>query len=149
MINETVIWKEPKNNLKTRQYTQALYQGGAVEDDFCIRYHFNQIRSLDYSIPIVENVNSEEKIYILTNVYDAFGNVINKEKNISSTRAIKIQAKQTIQIERHSKTLVKNYTTNTIGNYVIYEIIHGYQDQCKCYHIFMYFLLKKMKHKKI
>jgi hypothetical protein len=76
-------------------------------------------------------VNSEEKIYVPTNIYGAFRYVINKEKNISSTWAIKIQSDLTIQIERHSKTFVKNYLINTIGDYIIYEIKHDYQDQSK------------------
>jgi hypothetical protein len=41
-----------------------------------------------------------------------FRSVINKERNISSTRAIKIQAGLTIQIEKHSKIHTKNYTEN-------------------------------------
>jgi hypothetical protein len=37
----------------------------------------------------------------------------------------------TIQIERNSKTLIKNYIINTLGDYVTYENRHDYQDQSK------------------
>jgi hypothetical protein len=47
------IWEESMNNLISRPYTQPLYHGNAVEDDFGVRYHFNQIQSLDKSKPIV------------------------------------------------------------------------------------------------
>jgi hypothetical protein len=59
--------------------------------------------------------------------------MLNKEKNIHSTRAVKIQAGLTIQIEKHSKTPMKGYVQNTValGDYVTYEIIHDYQDQSK------------------
>jgi hypothetical protein len=41
MINAPVDWEESQNNLTSRPYTQPLYQGGAMEDDFGIRYHFD------------------------------------------------------------------------------------------------------------
>jgi hypothetical protein len=129
MINEPVIWEESMNNLISRPYKQPLYHGNAVEDDFGIRYHFNQIESLDNSIPVVEDVNAEEKIYVPTYVYGAFRYVINKEKNISSTHAVKIQAGLTIQIEKHSKTAKKGFVQNK--NTPTYEIRHDYQDQSK------------------
>jgi hypothetical protein len=48
----------------------------------------------------------------------------NKEKNISSTCAVKIQVGLTIQIEKYSKTPTKGFiqNKNTPGNYVTYEI---------------------------
>jgi hypothetical protein len=64
MINEPVDWEESKNNLMTRSYIQPLYQKGTLEDDFGIRYHFNQIQSLNKSNPVtiqVHNVDSEEE----------------------------------------------------------------------------------------
>jgi hypothetical protein len=69
MINEPVNWEESKSNLFSRPLIQPLYRGGSFEDDFGIRYHFNQIQSLDNSIPIVEDVNAEEKISVPTKNY--------------------------------------------------------------------------------
>jgi hypothetical protein len=140
MINEPVDWEASKNNLATRPYKQPLYHAGALEDDFGIRYHFNQIQSLNKSNPVaveVHNVDSEkdesEYVYVPTDIYGAFQYVLNKEKNIPSTRAVKIQAGLTIQFEKHSKTPMKNYVKNyTIpDDYVTYEIRHDYQDQSK------------------
>jgi hypothetical protein len=37
MTNEPVDWEESQNNLTTRPYRQAFFQGGAMEDDFGIR----------------------------------------------------------------------------------------------------------------
>jgi hypothetical protein len=44
-----------------------------------------------------------------------------------------LKYKLTIQFEKHSKTLTKNYVPNTNipGDYVNYEIRHDYQDQSK------------------
>jgi hypothetical protein len=94
MINEPIDWEESKNNLTTRPYTQPLYQGGAMEDDFGVRYPFN-IRSLNKISPIlmqVHNVDNEEseQIYVPTDIIGAFMYVLNKERNNQSTRAIKI-----------------------------------------------------------
>jgi hypothetical protein len=109
-----------------------------MEDDFGVRYHFNQIRSLNKISPVlmqVHNADSEEseQIYIPTDIIGALRYVLNKERNISSTRAVKIQAGLTIQIEKHSKTPMKNYVKNYIilDDYVNYEIRHDYQDQSK------------------
>jgi hypothetical protein len=137
MINEPVDWEASKNNLMTRPYNLLT---GAVEDDFGIRYHFNQIQSLDKSNPVtiyVINYTNEDKepdkIYVPTDIYGAFQYILNKEKNIPSSRAVKIQAGLTIQIEKHSKTPMKNYVLNenVPGDYVTYEIRHDYQDQSK------------------
>jgi hypothetical protein len=56
--------------------------------------------------------------------------VFNKERNILSTGAIKIQAGLTIQIEKHSKTPMKNFipNNNILEDYVTYGIRHNYQD---------------------
>jgi hypothetical protein len=43
MINEPVNWKESKIDLISRPHTQPLYQKSSFEDDFDIKYHFNQI----------------------------------------------------------------------------------------------------------
>jgi hypothetical protein len=113
MINEPVDWEYSQNNLTTRPYTQPLYHGGALEDDFGIRYHFNQIRSPNKLNPVlmqIHNVDDDEeteKMYVPTDIIGAFRYVLNKERNISSTRAVKIQAGLTIQIEKHSKTPMK------------------------------------------
>jgi hypothetical protein len=140
MINQPVDWEKSKNNLMTRPYTQTLYQAGALEDTFRVRHHFNQIRSLNKPNPVfiqVHNINSNEeepdKIYVPTDIIGAFGSVINKERNIKSTRAVKIQAGLTIQIEKHSKLPMKNYIKNynIPEDYVAYEIRHDYQDQSK------------------
>jgi hypothetical protein len=140
MINKPVHWEASKNNLTTRPYTQPLYHAGALEDDFGIRYHFNQIQSLDTPNPVTVHVvkytNDEEeleKIYVPTDIYGAFHYTLNKEKNIPSTRAVKIQAGLTIQIKKHSKIPMKGYIQNTDvpGDYVTYEIRHDYQDQSK------------------
>jgi hypothetical protein len=78
MINEPVDWEESKNNLMSRPHTQPLYQGKALEDDFGIRYHFNQIQSLNKSNPVfiqVHNVDIDsepEHVYIPTEIYGAF-----------------------------------------------------------------------------
>jgi hypothetical protein len=101
---EPVYWEALKNNLTTRPYTQPLYHGGALEDDFGIRYYFNQIQSLDKSVinyNSTPNNNEEEpdRIYVPTDIYGAFQYVL-KEKNIPSTRAVKILAGLTIQIEK-------------------------------------------------
>jgi hypothetical protein len=68
-----------KNNLTTRPYTQPLYQRGAMEDDFGVRYHFNQIRSYNNPNPISiqsHNVDEEEDepnmIYVQTDIIGAF-----------------------------------------------------------------------------
>jgi hypothetical protein len=141
MINEPVDWEASKNNLMTGACTQALYHAGALEDDFGIRYHFNQIQSLDKSNPVtIHTINynttddeEPDKIYVPTDIYGAFHYVLNKEKNIPTTRAVKIQAGLTIQIEKHSKTPMKDYVLNenVLGDYVTYEIRHDYQDQSK------------------
>jgi hypothetical protein len=139
MINEPVDWEASQNNLTTRPYTQPLYQGGALEDDFGIRYHFNQIRSFNKLNPVlmeIYNVDSEwesEKMYVPTDIIGAFRYVLNKERNISSTWAVNIKAGLTIQIEKHSKTFIKNYVPNysVLDDYVTYEIRHDYQDQSK------------------
>jgi hypothetical protein len=58
----------------------------------------------------IHNVDEDEeleKMYVPTDIIGAFRYVLNKERNISSTRAIKIQAGLTIQIEKHSKTPMK------------------------------------------
>jgi hypothetical protein len=96
MINEPVDWEASQNNLTTRPYTQPLYHAGALEDDFGIRYHFNKIRSLNKLNPVlmqIHNVDEDEeseKMYVPTDIIGAFRYVLNKERNISSTRAIKI-----------------------------------------------------------
>jgi hypothetical protein len=103
MINEPVNWEYSQNNLTSRRYTQPLYQRGAMEGDFGVRYHFNQIRSLNKLNPVlmqIHNIDEEEeteKMYVPTGIIGAFRYVLNKERNISSTRAIKIQAGLTIQ----------------------------------------------------
>jgi hypothetical protein len=139
MINEPMDWEESQNSLTSRPYREPLYQGGAQEDDFGVRYHFNQIRSLNKLNPVlmqIHNVDDDEeseKMYVLIDIIGAFRFVLNKERNISSTRAIKIQAGLTIQIEKHSKTPMKNYVKNygVLDDYVTYEITHDYQDQSK------------------
>jgi hypothetical protein len=144
MINEPVDWDQSQINLATRPYKQPLYQGGAIEDDFGVRYHFNQIRSLNNPDPVTIHVinydtntlSDEKKMYVPTDIIGVFRYVLNKERNISSTRAIKIQADLTIQIEKHSKTPMKNYVKN-------------YKTNLKCSHTCMYFLLKKKKLKNI
>jgi hypothetical protein len=86
----------------SRLYTQALYQGGALEDDFGIRYHFNQIQSLNKSNPVaiqVHNIDIDsepEHVFIPTDIYSVFQYVLNKKKNIQFTRAVKIQANNSI-----------------------------------------------------
>jgi hypothetical protein len=65
MINEPVDWGESQNNLATRPYTQPLYHAGALEDDFGVRYHFNQIRSLNKLNPVlmqIHKVNDDEDV---------------------------------------------------------------------------------------
>jgi hypothetical protein len=82
--------EESQNNLTTRPYTQPLFQGGATEDDFGIRYHFNQIRSINKLNPVlmqIHNVDDKEeleKMYVPTDIIGAFRYVLNKERNISS-----------------------------------------------------------------
>jgi hypothetical protein len=105
----------------------------------------NQIQCLDKSNPVtiqIHNIDSE-KNYVPTDIYGTFQYVLNKQKNISSTRAVKIQAGLTIQFEKHSKTPMKKYVKNytIIEDNVTYEIRHDYQDQSKAkyYHISMYF----------
>jgi hypothetical protein len=56
IINEHVNWEESGNNLHNRPYNAALHN---VEDDFGIRYHFNQIWSVKTSDNIIENVNTD------------------------------------------------------------------------------------------
>jgi hypothetical protein len=72
-------------------------------------------------------------MYVPTDIISAFRYVLNKERNIHSTRAIKKQAGLTIQIEKHSKTPLKNYVPNysVLDDYVTYEIRHDYQDKSK------------------
>jgi hypothetical protein len=61
MINEPINWEESQNNLISRPYTQPLFHAGAFEDDFWVRYHFNQIQSLDEPNPITMfSVGSED-----------------------------------------------------------------------------------------
>jgi hypothetical protein len=135
MINKLVDWEASKINLATRPYKQPLYHAGALEDDFGIRYHFNQIQSLDtpyfVTVQVVKYTNDleeePEKIYVQTDVYGAFLYVLNKEKNIPSTRAVKIQTNLTIQIKKHSKTHIKNYikNKNIPNNYITHlDIIY-------------------------
>jgi hypothetical protein len=96
--------------------------------------------------------SDEKKMYVPTDIIGAFRYVLNKERNISSTRTIKIQAGLTIQIEKHSKTPMKNYVPNysVPDDYVTYEIRHDYQDQSRMLpYLYMYFLQKKKKHKNI
>jgi hypothetical protein len=83
--------------------------------------------------------------YVPTDTIGAFRYVINKERNINSTRVVKIQAGLTIQIEKHSKIPMKNYNKNNNipDNYVIYEIIHDYQDQSKMLPYLYIFLIKE------
>jgi hypothetical protein len=57
MINEPVDWEESKNNLRSHLYTQPLYYVGVFEDDFRVKYHFNQIRSYNNPNPIFINVD--------------------------------------------------------------------------------------------
>jgi hypothetical protein len=67
-----------------------------MEGDFGVRYHFNQIRSLNKPNPVsiqVHNIDNEDepdRIYVPTDIIGAFRYVINKERNIQSTRAVKI-----------------------------------------------------------
>jgi hypothetical protein len=62
MINEPVDWEESRINLISRLYTQPLFHAGAFEDDFWVRYHFNQIQSLDKPNPITMfSVGSDEE----------------------------------------------------------------------------------------
>jgi hypothetical protein len=76
---------------------QPLYQGKALQDDFGIRYHFNQIESLNKPSPVVihiinydtNNLDDEEKMYVPTDIFGTFRYVLNKQKNIFSIRAIK------------------------------------------------------------
>jgi hypothetical protein len=80
-------------------------------------------------------------MYVPTDIISAFRYVLNKERNISFTHDIKIQAGLTIQIEKHSKTPMKNYVLNynVLDDYVTYEIRHDYQDQSKmlpCLYVF-------------
>jgi hypothetical protein len=59
-----------------------------------------------------EEDENSEKICVPTSIYGAFRYAINKEKNVNLTRAIKIQAGLTFQIEKHSKIPMKNYIKN-------------------------------------
>jgi hypothetical protein len=131
MINEPVDWEQSQSNLVTQPYKQPLYQDGTIEDNFGVRYHFNQI--IIVHIVNYDTSGDEKKMYVPTDIIGAFRYVLNKERNISSTRAVKIQAGLTIQIEKHSKTPMKNYVANysVPGDYVTYEIRHYYQDQSK------------------
>jgi hypothetical protein len=88
----------PKNIEENNLKNSSLYRGDAVDDDFGIRYHFNQIQSLGKPNPVTMHLinynttNDEEepnKIYIPADIYGAFRYVINKEKNISSTSAFR------------------------------------------------------------
>jgi uncharacterized protein YbgA (DUF1722 family) len=159
MINEPIDLEESQNNLTTRPYRQALYQGVAMEDDFRVRYHFNQIRSLNKPDPVLIHVinyntntlSDEEKMYVPTDVYGAFHYVLNKERNISSTPTIKIQAGLTIQIEKHSKTPLKNYVKNYRSPKImlLMKLDMITKTNLKCSHICMYFPQKKKKLKNI
>jgi hypothetical protein len=86
-INEPENWEESKNNLKTR-----LDKSNPVT-----------IHVINYNTS--DDEEEPNKIYVSTDIYGVFRYVINKEKSISSTRAVKIQAGLTIQIEKHSKSL--------------------------------------------
>jgi hypothetical protein len=100
MINELVDWEYSQNNLISQPYTQPLYQRGAMEDDFEVRYHLNQIRSYNNPNPMsiqVNNVDDDDDnddepnmLYVPIDIIGAFRYVLNKERNISSTCAIKI-----------------------------------------------------------
>jgi hypothetical protein len=76
--------------LANRPYTQPLYQGGAIENNFGVRYHFNQIRSLNKPECVVIHVinydtntsSDEKKMYVPTDIIGAFRYVFNKERNI-------------------------------------------------------------------
>jgi hypothetical protein len=48
----------------------------------------------------VDDDEESEQIYVPTDIIGAFRYVLNKERNISSTRAIKIPAGLTIQVEK-------------------------------------------------
>jgi hypothetical protein len=107
-----------------------------LEDDFGVRYHFNQIRSLNKSNPPtiqIHNVDNKEpdKIYVPTDIIIIFRFVINKERYIKSTRAVKIQVGLIIQIEKHSKISMKNYVPNysVPDDYATYEIRYDYQSK--------------------
>jgi hypothetical protein len=93
MINEPVDWKESQTNLTSRPYTAPLFHAGVFEDDFWIRYHFNQIQSLHkpesitmFSVGNDQEDEASEKICVPTSIYGAFRYVINKERNINFTR---------------------------------------------------------------
>jgi hypothetical protein len=62
-------------------------------------------------------------IHVSTDVICAFRYVINKERNIQFTCTVKIQTGLTIQIEKHSKTPMKNYVKIRLQNDPIYVCI--------------------------
>jgi hypothetical protein len=121
MINEPVDWEESQNNLTTRLKMISELDITLIKSEVQIQYH---------NIEENEEINM---IYIPTDIYGAFRYIFNKERNISSTQTIKIQPGITIQIEKHSKTPMRNYVPNynVLEDYVTYEIRHDYQDQSK------------------
>jgi hypothetical protein len=77
-----------------------------------------------FSVGSEENDENSEKNCVPTSIFGAFRYVINKERNIISTRDIKIQAGLTFQIEKHSKVPIKNYSKNNNieDDFVTYEV---------------------------
>jgi hypothetical protein len=131
----------------------TLYQGGAIEDDFGVRYHFNQIKSLNNPDPVLIHVinydtntlSDEKKMYVPTDIIGAFRYVPNKERNISSTRAIKIQAGLTIQTEKHSKTPMKIISRITVFPMImlLMKLDMITKTNLKCFFIYMYFYKRR------
>jgi hypothetical protein len=98
---EKMIREDRKNELRKLAFNKHLHQ----ETYYLINKQFE--REIKKHPP--ENIAELHFNNKPEDIIDAFRYVINKEKNISSTRAIKIQAGLTIQIEKHSKNPMKNY----------------------------------------
>jgi hypothetical protein len=90
---EKEIERHPTKNVPIKIFDEIpddtpLYKGGAIEDDFGVRCHFNQIRSLDKPEPVVIHIvnydtntsSDEKKMYVPTDIIGAFRYVLNKEK---------------------------------------------------------------------
>jgi hypothetical protein len=138
MINKPVNWgvKIYKN-----EYVSSV--ASYVDQNLVNVSHFNRINSLDGKEYIKINKENpyydvfhamrskDESIYedIPTSIYEAFKFVIEKEITVKTTRAIKIEAGLTTQLEKHRTSAARGYVQNTNdpNDYVCYDILHGYQ----------------------
>jgi hypothetical protein len=155
MINKPVNWEVLGKNIISNQYVSSI--ASYVDQNLVNVYHFSLINSLDGKEYIkIDKENQIESIPrssyedIPTSIYEAFKFVVEKEITVKTTRAIKIEAGLTIQLERHRTSAARGYVQNTTDpNDFVMIFFMSIRVQVTYCHSFIYFLIVKKKLKNI